>query len=247
MSSKASYSGRALSQYATTASLAAMTTLPDSAGLITSSHDLALFQLDADAAGDALSTYDDLIAPQLDGGNNGLVDASALLWRLQLYGTGSQWRWREITGLWMRGRAIGNRAFDLVHAVMALAASKQHARARQMAKRLESDTMLRARSGNEELALAKPLTAAIMSFCRGDYDRAVESISAIRAAADRCGGSVAQCDLIHLTLLEAALRGHRKRLARTLAAERAVRKPASRLNRWLKARAWTLGTARLAT
>jgi hypothetical protein len=107
--------------------------------------------------------------------------------------------------------------------------------------------MLRARSGSEELALAGPLIKAIMSFCRGDYDGAVESISAIRAAADRCGGSVAQCDLIHLTLLEAALRGQRMRLARTLAAERAVRRPASRLNRWLKARAWTLGTAGLAT
>jgi tetratricopeptide (TPR) repeat protein len=211
---------------------------------------LALFQLDADAAGDALSTYDDLIAPQLNGGNSGnsgLVDASALLWRLQLYGTGSQWRWREVTRLWMRRHIIGNRAFDLVHAVMAFAASKQHALARRLAKRLESDTMLRAHSGNDELALAGPLTAAIMSFSRGDYDGAVESISAIRAAADRCGGSVAQCDLIHLTLLEAALRGHRERLAQTLAAERAVRKPASRLNRWLKARAWTLGAARLAT
>ena len=80
--------------------------------------------------------------------------------------------------------------------------------------------MLRARSGNEELALAGPLSAAIMSFSRGDYKGAVESISAIRAAADRCGGSVAQCDLIHLTLLEAALRGQQKRLARTLADER---------------------------
>ena len=50
---------------------------------------LALFQLDADAAADALATYDNLIAPQLDGGNSGLVDASALLWRLQLRGTGS--------------------------------------------------------------------------------------------------------------------------------------------------------------
>jgi tetratricopeptide (TPR) repeat protein len=208
---------------------------------------LALFQLDADAAGDALSTYDDLIAPQLDGGNNGLVDASALLWRLQLRGSGSLRRWREVTGLWMRQRSMGNRAFDLVHAVMALAASKQHARARRLAKRLKGDTMLRARSGTEELALAEPLIAAIMSFCRGDYDGAVESISAIRIAADRCGGSVAQCDLIHLTLIEAALRGERKRLARTLAAERAVRKPASGLNSWLKARAWTLGTARLAT
>ena len=51
---------------------------------------LALFQLDADAAADALATYDELIAPRLDGGNNGLVDASALLWRLQLRGAGSR-------------------------------------------------------------------------------------------------------------------------------------------------------------
>ena len=208
---------------------------------------LALFQIDADDAANALSTYDDLIAPQLDGGSNGLVDASALLWRLQLRGTQSPRRWREVTGHWMRRRIIGNRAFELVHAVMAFAAAKQHASARRLAKRLQSDTLLRARSGNEELALAKPLIAAIMSFCRGDYDGVVESISAIRATADRCGGSVAQCDLIHLTLLEAALRGKREQLARTLAAERTVRKPASRLNRWLKARAWTLGAARLAT
>jgi tetratricopeptide (TPR) repeat protein len=208
---------------------------------------LALFQLDADAAMDALATYDDLIAPQLDGGNSGLVDASALLWRLQLRGNRSQRRWLGVTGLWMRRRTIGNRAFDLVHAVMAFAASKQHARARRLLERLKGDTMLRARSGNEELALAEPLITAIMSFGRGDYDGAVESISAILAAADRCGGSVAQCDLIHLTLLEAALRGHRKGLAQTLAAERAERKPESRLNHWLKARARALGAPRLAT
>ena len=207
---------------------------------------LALFQLDADGAADALATYDELIAPQLDGGNNGLVDASALLWRLQLRGTASQRRWHEITRLWLRQHTFGNRAFDLVHAVIAFAAAKKHACARRLAKRLKGDSLLRARSGSEELALAGPLTTAIMSFCRGDYDRAVESIAVIRTAADRCGGSVAQCDLIHLTLLEAALRGHWKRLARTLAAERAVRKPGSRLNRWLKARAWRLSGAELA-
>ncbi|MFO1323427.1 MAG: tetratricopeptide repeat protein [Burkholderiales bacterium] len=200
---------------------------------------LALCQLDADRVGDALATYDDLIAPRL-GDGNGLVDASALLWRLHLRGSGSQWRWREVAGLWMRRQALVHRAFDLVHAVMAFAASRQHGLARRLAKRLARDRMLRARSGTEELALAEPLVAAIMAFGRGDYDRAVESIARIRAAADRCGGSVAQCDLIHLTMLEAALRGHRQRLAQALAAERIVRKPASPLNRWLKARAWTL-------
>ena len=176
----------------------------------------------------------------------GLVDASALLWRLQLHGTRSTRRWREVAGLWRRRSTVGNRAFDLVHAVMALASSDEHAGARRLARRLRNDDMLRARSGMAELVLAEYLIAAIMSFCRGDYDAAVESISAIRTAADRCGGSVAQCDLIHLTLLEAALRGHRDDLARALAAERARRKPASRLNRWLNARAWTSRSARLA-
>jgi tetratricopeptide (TPR) repeat protein len=202
---------------------------------------LALFQLDVDAAADALATYDDLIAPRLGEANNGLVDASALLWRLQLRGTRSQRRWRDVTERWMRLSTIGTRAFELVHAVMAFAASKRHRYARRLAKRLKSDMMLRARSGNEELALAEPLVAAIMRFSRGDYDGAVESISAISAAADRCGGSIAQCDLIHLTLLEAALRGNSQNLARTLIAERAERKPASLLNRWLTARAWTRG------
>jgi tetratricopeptide (TPR) repeat protein len=207
---------------------------------------LALFQLDAGGASDALATYDDFIAPQLDGGNSGLVDASALLWRLQLRGAGSQRRWQKVAELWTRQGTIGNRAFDLVHAVMALASSKQYASARRLARRLDADTMLRARSGTDELELARPLIAAIMAFSRGDYDGTVESISAVRSAADRCGGSVAQCDLIHLTLLEAALRAQRKHLARTLAAERSLRKPASRLNRWLHARAWTVGNVRLA-
>ena len=202
---------------------------------------LALFQLDADAVSDALATYDTLIAPRLDGGNNGLVDASALLWRLELRGTESPRRWRDVTRLWLRRRAFGNRAFDAIHAVIAFAAAKKHAFARRLADRVKRDPVLRGRSGPEELALAERLNAAVMSFCRGDYGRAVESIAAIRTAADRCGGSVAQCDLIHLTLLEAALRGHRNRLAQTLATERVARKPLSRLNRWLKTRAWMLG------
>jgi hypothetical protein len=202
---------------------------------------LALFQVDADSASDALATYDALIAPRLDGSNNGLVDASALLWRLELRGTESKRRWHDVTRLWLRERSFGNRAFDLIHAVIAFAATKKHAFARRLAERLKRDRLLRSRSGPDELALAERMNTAIMSFCRGDYGRAIESIAAIRAAADRCGGSVAQCDLIHLTLLEAALRGHRNRLAQTLAAERAARKPLSRLNRWLRARAWMLG------
>ena len=71
---------------------------------------------------------------------------------------------------------------------------------------------------------------------RGAYSTTIERIGAVRAIAARCGGSVAQCDLIHLTLIEAALRNRSMRLAQALAAERAARKPESLLNRWLFAR-----------
>jgi hypothetical protein len=65
----------------------------------------------------------------------------------------------------------------------------------------------------------------------------VARITTVRGLAYRCGGSVAQCDLIHLTLIEAALRAEKARLAQALAAERVARKPHSPLNRWLCARA----------
>jgi hypothetical protein len=65
----------------------------------------------------------------------------------------------------------------------------------------------------------------------------------VRAIADRCGGSAAQCDVIHLTLTEAALRAPHIRLARALVAERNARKPGSRLNRRLARRVRTMAAA----
>ena len=91
-------------------------------------------------------------------------------------------------------------------------------------------------SADDDLLLALPLADGLQAFTRGDYARAVDAINRVRAIAHRCGGSVAQCDLIHLTLTEAALRGRRTRLARALAAERTARRPDSALNQWLFAR-----------
>jgi hypothetical protein len=65
----------------------------------------------------------------------------------------------------------------------------------------------------------------------------VERLTHVRTAAERCGGSVAQCDIIMLTLLEAALRSRRDHLAHALLAVRDARNPRSALNRWLFARA----------
>ena len=77
---------------------------------------------------------------------------------------------------------------------------------------------------------------ALLAFARSDYAACIELLVRVRHITHRCGGSLAQCDLIHLTFTEAALRARQARLACALVAERVARKPASRLNRLLQQR-----------
>ncbi|MGB8681119.1 MAG: hypothetical protein WCD59_25945, partial [Pseudolabrys sp.] len=68
--------------------------------------------------------------------------------------------------------------------------------------------------------LMEPLCKALLAFSYGDYAACVELLVRVRHVAHRCGGSLAQCDLIHLTVTEAALRARNGNLARALVAER---------------------------
>jgi hypothetical protein len=65
------------------------------------------------------------------------------------------------------------------------------------------------------------------AFGRGAYAAAVDELFAVRTVAHTFGGSVAQRDVLELTLLEAALRGKQFALARGLARARQARKPNS--------------------
>ncbi len=84
-----------------------------------------------------------------------------------------------------------------------------------------------------EDALAAPFCKALLAFACSDYAACVEWLVRVRHIAHRCGGSLAQCDLIHLTFTEAALRARKARLAGALVAERVAEKPTSQLNRLL--------------
>ena len=81
-----------------------------------------------------------------------------------------------------------------------------------------------------------PLCKALHAFAFTDYVGWVEWLTRVRHIAHRCGGSLAQCDLIHLTFTEAAFRARKANLARALVAERTAQKPTSRLNRALQRR-----------
>jgi hypothetical protein len=175
----------------------------------------ALFHLDVDDPRSALQVYDIRIAPA-HRSIPALADASALLWRLRLRGVDT----------------AGARPFYHAHALMAFAAAGRDALARRVI-----DNLRHAPLAIPEDALAAPLCEALFAFARHDYPACIEGIARVRHLAHQCGGSVAQCDLIHLTLTEAALRAREARLARALAAERAAQKPGSLLNRVLLRRA----------
>jgi hypothetical protein len=128
------------------------------------------------------------------------------------------------------------RPFYIIHAMMAFAVAGRKAAAQRMLSRLSQVETRGASLSYAENALVEPLCKALLAFSYGDYAVCVELLVRVRHVAHRCGGSLAQCDLIHLTVTEAALRARNGNLARALVAERTAQRPASRLNQQLQRR-----------
>jgi tetratricopeptide (TPR) repeat protein len=199
----------------------------------------ALFHLEANDLKSALAVYDARIATTDSAELSSLADSSALLWRLQLQNTEVSGRWRQLADLWASHSLAEARPFYAVHAMMAFAAAGRTAAALRLIETLPHTAVHEASSLIPEQVLAPPLCEALLAFVHGDYAECVQRLKQVRRIAYRCGGSLVQCDVIHLTLTEAALRARRGRLARVLVAERLARNPASWLNRFLRQR---LGT-----
>jgi tetratricopeptide (TPR) repeat protein len=193
----------------------------------------ALFHLDAGDPFGALKVYDAQIANADPSDISALADGSALLWRLQLRSFDVGERWRLLADRWAMQALAGARAFYIGHAMMAFAAAGRAAAAARLFETLEAGDPS---PSTPEAALARPFCEALLAFACGDYAACVEWLIWVRNIAHRCGGSLAQCDLIHLTFTEAALRARKAPLARSLVAERAARKPASGLNQLLQCR-----------
>jgi tetratricopeptide (TPR) repeat protein len=201
----------------------------------------ALFHLDANNPKRALAIYDARIATADSSDMSALADGSALLWRLQLQGVDVGERWRVLADRWAMRDLAGARAFFVLHAMMAFTAAGRPSAVVRLAKARLGTGVNHASPLAPEESLISPLCEALLAFARGDYGQSVEWLRRVRPIANRCGGSLAQCDVIHLTFTEAALRARNARLARALVAERTARKPESRLNRLLR---WRLTLAR---
>jgi hypothetical protein len=195
-----------------------------------------LFHLDADDPESALAVYDQQIARTHTPAMSDLADASALLWRLQLLNLRVGERWRLLADRWEMQTLTGLRPFYVAHAMMALAAADRTRAAQRIFNALPHPETGGAPASHPEDLLTLSFCKALLAFANGDYVSSVEWLTRVHHIAHRCGGSLAQCDLIHLTYTEAALRARKASLARALVAERTAQKPASRLNRILQRR-----------
>jgi hypothetical protein len=182
----------------------------------------------------ALAVYDSQIAQSR--AMSELADASALLWRLQLRDIGVGERWSRLADLWDAQIFTGARQFYIVHAMMAFAAADRPAGVQRIFDLLRQAEASGVLASHPEDALTAPFCKALLSFARADYAACVEWLKGVRHIAHQCGGSHAQCDIIQLTFVEAALRANKANLARALVAERRAQNPSSLLNRRLQRR-----------
>jgi hypothetical protein len=88
----------------------------------------------------------------------------------------------------------------------------------------------------DEETLAFMACKALLAYSDSSYGSCLEWLERLRPIAHRCGGSLAQCDVLHLTNTEAALRSGHASLARALVAERTANKPVSPFNNSLQRR-----------
>jgi len=170
-----------------------------------------------------------------------MIDATAMLWRLNLRGVEVGDRWKELADAWEPLAADAHYAFNDAHAMMAFVADRRD----DAARTLLAAQRARAEQGSGTNAamtreVGLPVCVALAAFGRGEWDVVIEMLRPVRLVAQRFGGSHAQRDILSLTLIEAALRGGESKLARALAAERTQVKPTSPFNWRLTARAQAL-------
>lgn len=188
---------------------------------------LALFHIDRGDYDAALALFDaKLMGPQADM-ILVLIDASALLWRLQLEGVDVGDRFERVADLWQGKLEAegGFYAFNDLHALMSFVATDRSA----AIARLQELMRAAASADNSNAAMTRevgqPLAVGLLAFAAGRYPDAIAAIEPVRDIAHRFGGSHAQRDLLTLTLIEASIRNGDRRRARHYIAERQVHKP----------------------
>ena len=165
-----------------------------------------LFHLALDEVRAALAIYDEYVRGTRSTEISDLIDAAALLWRIELAAGDTGCRWSELAAAWAGRVEDGYCTFSDVHAMLAQVGAGNWPGARRLENALRRSQRQPTRYGETTRLIGLPACRAIAAFGRGDYPRALQLFSLLPAFARRLGGSHAQRDLLQLTALEAARR-----------------------------------------
>ena len=169
----------------------------------------ALFDLARGEIRAALELYDRWVRAGRSAEVADLIDAAALLWRIELLDTDTGNRWLELASAWAPHIDDGYCTFNDLHSMLALVGARDWSGASRLESALLRRHTLPTRYGTTTRLVGLPACRGILAFGRGDYTRATELLGSIPAFARRIGGSHAQRDLLHLTFLH-AIRRHRR-------------------------------------
>jgi hypothetical protein len=207
---------------------------------------LSLHHLERGEHAEVLALFDGPIFGHRPGMLLDMIDASALLWRLQLRGVEVGDRWQAVAEMWAPHAQASSYAFNDVHAMMAFALAGRSDLATQLCAAQGRALLEPGDNAGFTAEVGAPLAQGLLAFAAGEHQRATELLRRVRPLAQRFGGSHAQRDLIDQTLIEAALRGGDKALARALTAERAALQPSRSSAQALLRRALAMQPQRLA-
>jgi tetratricopeptide (TPR) repeat protein len=196
---------------------------------------LALYYCDRQRWDQVLGLYDTRIRRPASTVVMELLDASALLWRLKVYGADVGNRWQSLADAWEPRIGEAWYAFNDMHAMMAFAGAGRFDLGRRLIGVLERTAATHTENGTVTRAIGLPVSEALLAYAENRYSEAVTLLGPVRTLAVRAGGSHAQRDVMAQTLLSAAEKAGQIQLARALLNERLALRPMSGLNQtWME-------------
>ena len=164
---------------------------------------LALFHLAEGRIERALSVYDTRVRAGRSDEVADMIDAAALLWRIELKGGHAGARWSELASAWAPHIADAFCTFNDLHAMIAFVGARRWDLAQRMERELAQRQSSCTRHGDTTRLIGLPACRALTAFGRGEYTTAIGLLVSLPALAHRIGGSHAQRDVLQLTLRRA--------------------------------------------
>ena len=155
------------------------------------------------------------------------------LWRLHLDGISLADRWEETAKVYEPVVDQAYMCFTDMHAMFAFMATGRESHARALLGALQASLDGPGTSSIVIKAAGLPIVQGIYAFGHGDYQTAKDLLSGYRHNAHLFGGSIAQRDILNLTLLAAASRSGDQAMVDGLIAERTLLRPHTPLTNFL--------------